>query len=418
VAAEPSVQPAPGHARFPLVDGLRAVAALLVVIYHVGLAAGVNEGSWAGAATSRLAIGVALFFLISGFVIYRPFVAARAGREPAVPLLAFARRRALRIVPAYWVALTVTALVASAWAFYPTAEAPLGDRFWVYYGFLQVYDDTTSVLGLGVAWSLCIEVSFYALLPLYAWIVGRGRAAPRTELVLLAVLGLLSAALRGWVYGDPSRYTDLFHLNATLPTTFAWFAAGMALAIASVHGAAGAGRALAWAGRHLAACWTAALMLFGVLSLAGLPRHSERYSVAGYLLEHIGYALVSLLILAPAVSAGRANLGRRTLALAPVAWTGAVSYGIYLWHLPALLAIREAGVFAGTPFAGTLTATLAVTLVLAAASYYAVERPLLAFKHPAARKLSRRGTRLRDDRAGDPAVDRLAVDVLRGDGPA
>src|SRR4051812_30593358 len=89
--------------RFPLVDGLRAVAAIGVLLTHSAISSGlVTTGATGFRYAQRLEVGVTIFFVISGFVLYRPFLLAR------VDGARYAWRRALRIVPAYWIALTVT----------------------------------------------------------------------------------------------------------------------------------------------------------------------------------------------------------------------------------------------------------------------------------------------------------------------
>ncbi len=106
--ASPALQPPAGNERFPLVDGLRAIAALSVVVYHVGLVSGLNEGGGgAHYAFQRLNVGVTLFFVISGFLLYRPYVNARLRGTPRPTARQFFRRRLLRIVPAYWAALAI-----------------------------------------------------------------------------------------------------------------------------------------------------------------------------------------------------------------------------------------------------------------------------------------------------------------------
>ena len=98
--------------RFPLVDSLRAIAALCVLLTHTAVAAGIsgNPHSALSPYAQRLDVGVAIFFLISGLLLYRPFVAARFRGRPAPATGPYAWRRFLRIAPAYWLALTVTAL--------------------------------------------------------------------------------------------------------------------------------------------------------------------------------------------------------------------------------------------------------------------------------------------------------------------
>src|SRR5436190_22125275 len=95
-AVEPVVAPPPGNPRFPLVDSLRAIAALAVLVTHTAFLSGANEFSSYGRYTARLDVGVTVFFVITGFLLYRPFVRARidGGRGPRVR--DYARRRVLR----------------------------------------------------------------------------------------------------------------------------------------------------------------------------------------------------------------------------------------------------------------------------------------------------------------------------------
>src|SRR5215212_6043566 len=97
--------------RFPLFDSLRAIAALSVVAFHAAFFAGMfTSESPLRPYLVRMDVGVSVFFLISGFLLYRPFVRARLGGEGTPHVGGYAWRRFLRIVPAYWVALTIVAL--------------------------------------------------------------------------------------------------------------------------------------------------------------------------------------------------------------------------------------------------------------------------------------------------------------------
>ena len=90
-----------GHhaGRFGLMDSLRAIAALSIVAYHVAPRAGAFDDEFALDLSAQLSTGVALFFLISGFLLYRPFVIAHAQGERFPDVGAYAWRRFLRIVP-------------------------------------------------------------------------------------------------------------------------------------------------------------------------------------------------------------------------------------------------------------------------------------------------------------------------------
>jgi peptidoglycan/LPS O-acetylase OafA/YrhL len=106
-----AVAPPPRHPRFPLIDGMRAIAALTVVGLHTAVAGQAVSASIPGRLLAHLNIGVTIFFLISGFLLYRPFIAHRAGGPAAPRARDYAKRRILRIYPAYWVVLTVLVLV-------------------------------------------------------------------------------------------------------------------------------------------------------------------------------------------------------------------------------------------------------------------------------------------------------------------
>jgi len=366
-----AVLPPPGHPRFPHVDALRAIAALCVVAVHVTAYSGITQGSALGAYSARLNVGVAIFFAISGFLLYRPFVAdARAARAP-MAIRDFARRRILRIVPAYWLALTLLAIA-------PGLPGVFSGDWWIYYGFGQIYQWDTTLGGIAPAWTLCIEMTFYALLPFYALALRRvtaGRsaaAATRIELGSLAALAAGALVLRTVLHARPG----LDVVVATLPGMFGWFAVGMALAVVSVAD----GRGLRALARRPWTAWILAVVAFWVVSTRiGAPRGyaEDQYSGPAFLAEHVLYALIAVLILIPAVVAGDDRGPRRLLAWPLLAWMGLISYGIYLWHMPILAELHQRGVD-DWPTLIALGVTLAVAC--ATASYYLVERPILARK--------------------------------------
>ncbi|MGI8844575.1 MAG: acyltransferase family protein, partial [Thermoleophilaceae bacterium] len=164
-----AVAPPPSHPRFAPIDGLRAVAALTVLAVHVALLTNAYGTPVVGRLLAHLNIGVSIFFLISGFLLYRPFIAHRAAAGPAPPATRdYARRRILRIYPAYWLALAVLVIV-------PGLSGVLGGQWLGMVALvhaLPVYDTRACMdapLGCGLAhtWSLVVELTFYAVLPLY-----------------------------------------------------------------------------------------------------------------------------------------------------------------------------------------------------------------------------------------------------------
>ena len=92
---------------------------------------------------------MAIFFVLSAFLLYRPFVSRPARRAPAREVWRYARRRALRILPAYWVAVLMLGLLDAQ-----HTPGVFGDQWWVYWGLLQSWSKETIISGIGVAWSL------------------------------------------------------------------------------------------------------------------------------------------------------------------------------------------------------------------------------------------------------------------------
>lgn len=366
------VSPPPGNPRFPLMDSLRALAALGVVLAHVTIFTGnAQRLSW-GVIPGNLDVGVSVFFVLSGFLLFRPFCAADLdGRRPP-RVRAYLRRRILRIVPAYWLALTVLAI-------YPGISGVFSADWWRYYGFLQFYSYRTSIRGLGVAWTLCVEVAFYVCLPIYA--SGTRRLTARldrghralAQVALLAVLSVGSIVLR---IADQGVV-----MQNSLMTHFYWFALGMSLAIASAVLAerGDAPRAVRMIIARPGLCWLAALIVFLTMCavLTNAPQHLY-YSVTQAVWQYLLSGLIAALLVAPAIFGDSAGgWPRRALGWSWLARLGLISYGIYLWHATIAITFISHDIQAWLP---VLIGDLVVTIAVASISYVFVERPILRYK--------------------------------------
>lgn len=379
----PAVAPPPGNPRFPLFDSLRGIAVLAVLVFHVFLVSGALGRRGIGDAVTVLGShGPILFFAISGFLLYRPWVAARAAGAPPLEIGRYARRRALRILPAYWMALTVLAI-------FPGVSGAFGADWWRYYLFLQAYAEDTVGRGIPVAWTLCVEVAFYLALPLWALAVRHARL--RTDLVALAIVAVAGAAVQ--LAATREVAGDL--LAQSLVGQSTWFALGMALAVASVAGRSFGRPGLCWAGAAAAFAGLAVLRydtggLFGIVAALRTPQ-----PVVRTLAELALTAVLTALLLLPAIAGERGGgFPRRVLRAAPLAWLGLVSYSVYLWHLTLaeLLAMPAAPQHfdaRGLDLAGRipegatpalLVLTLAASCAVAALSYRWVELPFLRRK--------------------------------------
>jgi peptidoglycan/LPS O-acetylase OafA/YrhL len=375
--------------RFPLLDSVRAIAALTVVGFHAAYLSHIDStGSASAPFLSRLDVGVTIFFLLSGFLLYRPFVRARLRDDAPPGAGAYGWRRVLRILPAYWVALTILALALHQRdTFQPTHAI-------AYYGLAQTYTDV-ALGGIAQAWTLNVEVCFYALLPLWALLLRRLRVPP-TVTAELAALALLAMAGIVWnvawtvTAADPHR-ANVARALVWLPAFLDHFAIGMALAVVSV-GAEGTGRAptgLRWLERRAWPAWLLSAAAF-VLVAKGIglsPVNALEAPVTApqALGRHWLYAVVALGVLLPALF-GAPGTGaiRRALGHRSVRYVGVVSYGIYLWHVGLIeLAVQH------RPSLGTGSYTGLVVLFLvgaiggvavASVSWHWLERPLLRLK--------------------------------------
>lgn len=383
--------PTPGTARFPCFDGLRALAALSVVAVHTTFVSGFTGRSGLGDYTSRLEIGVSVFFVISGFLLYRPFAAGHfQGRR--VEIRTFWVRRLKRIVPAYWLAFLVVSYVMHGDTIRHGWKALA-----VYLGFAQIYFPHYVLSGITQAWSLCTEMSFYLALPLWAWLIGRRRREPTAQLKA-EILGLggwvavslvyrsivlsaqhvhaghplsaraaagLAVTMPNWLPG----YTDLFALGMLLAVFSAWTASTGRPVLALDHAV------VPWLS------WGLAAGMFVAVSNIGLPVKPVTASPLGLsLARQTLYGLFAFFVVAPAVI-GPQNQGvvRRVLQTKPLVFLGTVSYGIYLWHeswITVFLRWTGDRIFTISFAELLLFVTLAATAT-ASASYFLVERPII-----------------------------------------
>ena len=370
---------------FAAFEGLRAIAALLVVVDHTGFVSGYTNRSSLGDFTARGEIGVAVFFLISGFLLYRPFAVAHLSGRPGPHLRTFLVRRAMRIVPLYWVVLTVVMLTG-------TSELHSAWDVLAAYLFAQVYVTKAVLHGVTQAWSLDVEVVFYLTLPLWAALIARRRRSPerqlRAELAALAGLYAVGVLFRWFVTAHPMSLTHNWH--GWLPQWFDMFALGMGLAVVSGWYAE-RGRVPALASRRGAALgsWVLAGLAYWLVSKHVVTSHLPLFvgSSAVELGRYFLYGLFGFFLLLPAVFGpppGRSQGPIRwLLTCRPLAFLGLVSYGIYLWHqfvVTELLAHTSWKLFqiSYLPF---LVTVVALTVVLSAVSYALVERPGIGVGH-------------------------------------
>ena len=384
--------------RLPGIEGLRALAASSVLVFHVWIDGSPEDGPVDVGFVTRLmpdlAFGVTLFFTLSGFLLYRPFVAALLRSEHQPSIGRYLRNRALRIVPAYWAILLVSALVLrTVLVRDPNEELVPGsitspELLAKHALLLQHYEPETVATGIGPAWSLAVEAVFYLALPLLvllAFFCAR-RARSRATLRLAA----LSAPLVLLVLGLVGKVATAVFLPTEGGLSASWysvatrsflcqadlFSFGMAVAVLRVE--AEDGRLLLRGRRRLAVA-AAALAAYAVTAKS-TDWNQLSESPFGTLMALACALLLALVVLPP--SPGRTSKLAEALEWRPLVVVGLVSYSLFLWHEPLVFWLRDHGLtMDGTlGFAANIAIVGGVAFALSVASYRLVELPALRRK--------------------------------------
>jgi peptidoglycan/LPS O-acetylase OafA/YrhL len=385
------VEPGPGvelAPEFPALDTLRALGALAVLTTHVTFQSGdyLQHGVW-GFLFSRLDVGVAIFFVLSGFLLSRPHLARAALGRPRPSTGRYYWKRLVRIYPVY----VVTAVIALALI---PDNAGRGVVAWVRTLLLaDVYTETRLPQGLTQMWSLSVEVAFYAALPLLMLMaIGRAGRTPRAARVW-AVLAALTTVSVSWhlQLGDRVAQVSPGLPMSWLPSYLTWFAVGIGLALLHVEDQAGgrpsAGlRLVRLLGAAPGASWAmaGALMLLTATPLAG-PALLFVASPAESLFKHLVYAVVAALLVGTGVFAPREGLFAQVMRTPALRHLGHISFATFCIHLPILHLVM--GVTGYQLFEGhgpqIWLATVGLSLVASELLYRLVEKPGLRLRNVA-----------------------------------
>ena len=373
---------AAGAGRFEELEAYRGIAALLIVVFHAyqysreatGRAEYVYAGTPWHSLFSNLEATVAWFFVLSGFLVFLPIARGAIERGRGHAARGFLIRRAIRIVPPYYLA------IALVWAWRFTG----GREQWVdlaeHLTFTQIFDPVHIFWTIGPAWSLSVEVLFYVFLAgvgVFAGTICRRIEGETRRAGLLAGASAMliagSVAYKWWA-------AEVAHIpEANFPIWFGpvakldLFAIGMLLAVIVV---VARGRVLVGGAMpsilRLAAC---ALTVGDFL----LRLSNETVNLYFHTLSGVAFALV----LASTVLGPRDATWGRALTWPPLQYLGLISYSVYLWHEPILIELGQRGILIQPqpklfPLNALILATLAV--VAASLSYAGIERPVLGLR--------------------------------------
>ncbi len=358
----------------PALEGMRGLAAVGVLLTHVAFQTGTFSVPVVGPLLGRLDLAVAVFFALSGFLLWRPHAVAARGLGPTPSPRRYLVHRAARILPVYWV------VVILVLALLPGAGGGVG--LWLAnLTLVQVFVPLSLTQGLTQMWSLSVEVAFYLLLPLFGWLLVR-LSGPRARWRVPVLLGV-AALSTAWTF-LPIATLDGVNIENWLPGYLSWFAAGMVVAETAAEIAARpAGSARPRLARIADRRWTLFAVAAVGFAVAATPVAGEQDLTTPaawqFAVKVALGAVVSFCLLAPLVLG--TSVRTRWLGGEFAVTIGRWSYGIFVWHLAVLAVVFP--VLGISPFAGQFAVVAAATLVLtipvAAAGYALIEEPVRVF---------------------------------------
>lgn len=399
-----------GPQEIAVLDGLRALAALSVLVYHAtatAVATTIIAGhnlTWTYFYTES---GVDLFFVLSGFLLFLPYARGILGGRPAPRAGEFYRRRALRILPAYYVCLGVLTLAQFSVYATPTGALNVLAHLFLVHDIFPAFNRTIS----GPFWTLAVEWQFYLVLPAIAWLIGRvSKGSPRR--LVVGVLGVIAVALalrevdalisghrvglpapvllsvglaQRIVIGSQGKYLEVFGVGMLCSVAYTLLGQRAGLLTS---------RRVQLAGLALLALSLAVYLMMGPLVYTrrnailaafylGL-RPRDLQMICGPLLLGVGYGALTLgALLAP-------RWARAPFEWGPLRFVGLISYSLYLWHESIINLVYPLIPVTGGFARGVVALAIGFGLAIpfAYVSYQLVERPFLRLRRSGARPVA------------------------------
>ena len=362
-------------------DSLRGLSTILIVVYHISFVSGhtVAHANSSGAYIDRLNIGVAIFFVLSGFLIFRPFAHSLIHGSPLPKTRNYYLKRAARILPGYWLALFVLAGLDAL-----TIVNTSGFIRNVF--IVHSFTEHNVFTGIRQAWTLAIEMSFYVVVPAFAFVFVRQtkrRDGPVSVSSLLKALSVLF--LSAYVFRLFIHQTDFWFLKTAhiwLPSHVDTLALGMGLAVLveAPTSAKTLSKVRIFIANHTGAFVLVSVFVWLMSANINMAIGLNKSEFHIELLGHFLYGLASVLLVAP-FCVDSQSLLVKAMSLRLFTWLGTISYGIYLWHMAFLRGNFAEKYMPYTENDGQVLlrflVVLPASIAIASLSYYVIERPIM-----------------------------------------
>ena len=362
-------------------DSLRGLSTILIVVYHTSFVSGytVAHADSIGAYIDRLNVGVAIFFVLSGFLIFRPFAHSLIHGSPLPKTRNYYLKRAARILPAYWLALFVLAGLDALTI--KNSSGLIRNIFLVH-----PFTEDNVFTGIAQAWTLSVELSFYLAAPVIAYIFF---LQSRRQIGLVSVATLLKALsvlfLGAYAFRLSIHQTDFWFLKTAhiwLPSHMDTLALGMGLAVLVETPASAKPLSKL---KHFLVNHTGLFVLCSIFVwlISANINMSIGLVVPDFktdLIRHFLYSIASVLLVAPFCVESQSRLVK-AMSFRLFTWLGTISYGIYLWHMAFLDGNFADKYMPYTENDGQVLlrflVVLPASIAIASLSYYVLERPIM-----------------------------------------
>jgi peptidoglycan/LPS O-acetylase OafA/YrhL len=365
---------ATGKERIDALDGLRAVALLIIMGYHFGV--GWLQGGF---------FSLDIFYVLSGYLITGLLVSEYRKRS-AIKLSAFWLRRARRLLPALAIVLVAVTLMVrfvEPAGLYPNFRMSALSALFYFSNWWQIaassnyFVATGAVSPLTHTWSLAVEEQFYLVWPLVVLAVmylARSFARGVKILLVLSVAGAVASALEMALLYNPAANTTRLYFGTDTHAQSILVGAAMACAMTLVQMQRGTDGMAPHARSGVARSVLLLLGLAGFVGTATITYLQNGTSSFDYRGGFMLSALSAAAIIVGAVCVPTGAIARG-LSLRPLVWLGTISYGAYLWHYPVYVYLDASRT--GQTGLSLLAIRFAATLGLAAVSFTLVERQVM-----------------------------------------